>query len=195
MMMGCASTPPSSFYILNALSGLEQNERVALAPSEDLFIGVGPVKIPDYLDRVQIVTRAGDTTLEISEYHRWSEPLDKSLERIIAENLTRLLATDNVLVYPWPGTRRVDYQVVIEVKRFEGKPGDKVRLDACWTILTEEGKQVRLCRNSYISEPVGGNSHEDMVSSLSRAAGRLSREIATAIAEEARNSQGISPHD
>jgi len=193
MMLGCASTPPASFYVLNALPGLQQNGQVAPKAVGDLYVGVGPVKIPSYLDRVQIVTRSSETTLQISEFHRWSEPVDKSLERIIAENLTSLLASDNVFLYPWPGVRRVDYQVMVEVKRFEGKPGEKVRLDASWMLLSDGGKQVRLCRNSYISEPVDGASYEDLVSSLSRAAAQLSREIGVAIAEEARSSHGVSP--
>ena len=184
MMMGCATTPPANFYVLNPLSGLARNEQVVPRPPGDLYVGVGPVKIPDYLDRVQIVTRSGGTTVQMSEYHRWSEPLDKSLERIIAQNLTDLLASDNVFLYPWPGARRVDYQVVIEVKRFDGKPGDTVRLDACWMLLSDGGKQVRLSRNSRINEPVGGESFEELVLSLSRAAAKLSREIAMAVVED-----------
>jgi uncharacterized lipoprotein YmbA len=57
-VLGCASTPPSRFYTLSSLQegGRGQKE----SPSDQgLVITVGPIKFPEYLDRTEIVTRAG----------------------------------------------------------------------------------------------------------------------------------------
>ena len=185
-LAACAGSQPSRFYILNALSGPGKQEQ-AVAPAPGISVGVGPVKIPEYLDRVQIVTRSTSNTLQLAEFDRWAEPLDRSLPRMLAENLSVLLPADTVAAFPWPGSARVDYQVVVEVIQFDGILGQKAWLEARWTILSEGGKLVRLRRNASIGEPVGDPSHEALVSAWSRALAGLSREIAASIQTVAQN--------
>jgi uncharacterized lipoprotein YmbA len=185
-LAACAGGQPSRFYILNALSGPEKQERTA-GSATGISVGVGPVKVPEYLDRVQIVTRTTSNTLQLAEFDRWAEPLDRSLPRMLAENLSVLLPADNVASFPWPGSARVDYQVVVEVIQFDGILGQKAWLEARWTILSEGGKQVRLRRNASIGEPVDDPSHEALVSAWSRALADLSREIAASLQTVARN--------
>jgi len=185
-LAACAGSQPSRFYILNALSGPGKQEQAA-APATGISVGVGPVKIPEYLDRVQIVTRSTSNTLQLAEFDRWAEPLDRSLPRMLAENLSVLLPADTVAAFPWPGSARVDYQVVVEVIQFDGILGQKAWLEARWTILSEGGKLVRLRRNASIGEPVGDASHEALVSAWSRALAGLSREIAASIQTVAQN--------
>ena len=48
-------------------------------------IGVGPVTVPDYLDRPQIATRSSSSSLQFSEFDRWAEPLEKNLMRVLAD--------------------------------------------------------------------------------------------------------------
>lgn len=180
ILAGCARSQPSKFYVLNAQAspGARGSETVV---ASGLSIGVGPVKVPDYLDRVQIVTRTTSNTLELAEFDRWAEPLDQSLPRILAEDLRLLFPDDNVSVFPWPSSTRVDYQVVVEVIQFDAILGQRAWLEARWTILTEAGKQVLLRRNTSISEPAGGPSHEVLVSAWSKALAGLSHEIASSI--------------
>jgi uncharacterized protein len=63
----CASTP-SRFYILNTLSASETIPGTAAAQGP--VIGVGPITLPKYLDRPQIVTRVGRNQLALSEFDR-----------------------------------------------------------------------------------------------------------------------------
>jgi uncharacterized lipoprotein YmbA len=180
ILAACAGSKPSKFYILSASSAPGQSEQ-APAAATGVSIGVGPVKIPDYLDRVQIVTRSTANALELAEYDRWAEPLDRSLPRLLAENLSALLPADNVVAFPWSGPAHVDYQVVVEVLQFDGTLGQKAWLEARWTILGEGGKQVRSRGNANLSESVGNASHEALVSGWSKALGGLSREIAASL--------------
>ena len=50
-------------------------------------IGVGPIVIPGYLERPQLVTRDAKGELEIWSYHRWAESLDLGIAATLAEAL------------------------------------------------------------------------------------------------------------
>src|SRR5262245_66066254 len=90
----CASTP-SRFYILNALTA--SDTMAATAGEQGPVIGVGPIMLPKYLDRPQIVTRASRNQLTLGEFDRWAEPLQDNVTSVLAENLARLIPTDPVL--------------------------------------------------------------------------------------------------
>ena len=90
---GCAGmSPPSNFYVLSTLP-----ESAAGTQSDGdeskIEIGVGPVKLPEYLDRSQIITRISPNALKVAAFDRWAEPLKSSFPRILMENLATLLNT------------------------------------------------------------------------------------------------------
>src|SRR4029450_7470319 len=96
--------------------------------SAGMGLGVGPVIIPRYLDRVQIVTRGANDDVEISMYHRWAEPLESGIAQVLAGDLAQQVGSERIAVVPWRGAaaRMLDYQVVVVVMRFEGSPGHQV---------------------------------------------------------------------
>ena len=67
VLSSCAKTPPTRFYVLPALTGTE-TAALSSVVKPDLTIGVGPVTLPPYLDRPQIVTRASRAKLELGEF-------------------------------------------------------------------------------------------------------------------------------
>ncbi|HBD09450.1 MAG TPA: hypothetical protein DCZ69_14440 [Syntrophobacteraceae bacterium] len=185
---GCGTSGSSKFYVLNALAGSEM-ATPAVTARAGVAVGVGPVKIPEYLDRLQIVTRSTLSSLQLAEFERWAEPLEKSIPRILAENLSALLGSDQIAIHPWPNALQVEYQVVVEVNRLDGTLGQNALLDARWTLLADKGRRIVVRKNSTISEPASGGSYEGLVMAQSRALTQLSKEIATAIREAA---QGVS---
>ena len=173
---GCGTSPKPDFYHLEQsvstqLTGLERG----------VAIGIGPVNMAPYLDRPQIVTRAGNHKLELSEFNRWSEPLKSSVSRVIAVKLSNLLETNRVFLLP----RReksipLDYQVTIDIARFDGELGGDANLTARWTIYDNSEKAI-LTKVSIITEASGGEGFEHLVAAENRALQMLSREIAEAI--------------
>ncbi len=179
-LSGCGETKPSSFYLLSVLPAPEAP--IGSTPSGQLALGIGPVSLPSYLDRPQLVTRASPNRLAFAEFDRWAESLQDMFSRTLAENLSALLGTDRVFVVPARRTPMLDYQVAVEVLRFDmGMDGQAV-LSARWTIFAEDGKEVLLLRKSVITEQaVPAGDPEGMVVAMSRAVEALSREIARAI--------------
>lgn len=151
------------------------------ASGQSVTIGIGPVKIPDYLDRPQMATRKGQSGLEYAEFDRWAEPLDKNLARAISGNLSVLLGTENVVSFPWPKSTQAVYQVIVEIIRMDSAGDGKVVLDAHWTILSEGAEKQLLAKRSYIETPARGSGYEAVATATSTAVETLSRDIASAI--------------
>ena len=177
---GCSRTQTAKFYTLNALTDA-QSGRQAVASDQDVAVGLGPIRLPEYLDRPQVVTRVSPNEVRFAEYHRWAGPLAGDLSNILAENLSTLLGTDHIALYPWKATTPIDYRVEIEVSRFDGKPGDSVLLQSQWIVFSEDRKRVLGTKTSSLSEPVNGKGYEALVAAQSRALAALGREIAEAI--------------
>lgn len=179
-LVGCGTTQASRFYMLESMAGTPSLERIE-APDQDISVGLGPITFPDYLDRPQIVTRTQQNRVLVAEFDRWAGPLSGNVSRVLAEDLTLLLNTDNVVQYPWPASFEVTYQVMIDCYRFDGVLGDKALLEVQWSVVGKKGRKVLLLKRSAFAEPIGGASYEALVAAQSRALGNLSREMALAL--------------
>ena len=168
---------PVHFYVLGGARGSPVT--TPAPPERGPTVGVGPITLPRYLERNNIVTRQ-DTELVVAEYDRWAEPLSEGVPRLIAGDLSTLLGTERIVMFPWPVGKTVDQQVVVEVLRFEGTSGGDVVLEARWRILGPEKQEV-LLRHSIVREPDGGAGYPALVAAMSRSVGMLSREIADAV--------------
>jgi len=180
LLAGCSSTPPVRFYNLNSLPSGQQENPAALL-GMDIAIGVGPVGLPEFLDRPQIVTRKSQNQLEISEFHRWAASLPRDFSRVLAKNISTLLPTYRVAVYPWEDTFSPTYQVKLEVEQFDGQLGERVFLRVIWAVVGQEGANELVVRKTVIEEPVLTNDYDGLVAAQSNALATLSGEIAEEI--------------
>lgn len=173
---GCASTGPAKFYTLS--SAVKHQERQTV---RNLSIEVWPVEIPDYLDRPHLVTRTGRNELLISDFHKWAGSLKDDISRVLAEDLSAQLSTDNVYIYPWSQSPAVNYRVRIKVNRFEGTLGGQVVLKADWSIYGESETELLIRNSSHFHEETGERNYTAAVAAMSRTIEKLSQEIADAI--------------
>jgi len=174
VLAGCATSPPARYYTLAPL----QPPAVKAASVPTFTVAVGPVIIPDLLQRPQIATRTNDQQISFSDFHRWAGALADETKRVLVVNLNGLLAgmraavsTDDMAIDP-------DFRVVVNMNRFDGLPGSSVWLNAVWTIKEQKGKMAIAVNQSVIEEQVSGLEYLDLVSAQSRAIGQLSRGIA-----------------
>jgi uncharacterized lipoprotein YmbA len=148
----------------------------------DVTVAIGPVELPGYLQRPQIVTRESGNRLASSDRNRWGESLEEGVTRVLAEDVALLVPTDRVVAFPWRGTARSDYRVPVLVERFERDPDGVVRLVARWAIVHRD--EPPRARRSSLSERVEGSDPADTVDAMSRTVARLAREIAAEIRSE-----------
>ena len=177
LLVGCGSSPPPvEFYTLNSLSGMTQQASPAGA-NQNIGIGIGPVEIPEMLDRPQIVTRTGPNKLRMDEFHRWAGPLKDGFARVLAENIGLLLATDRVAIYPWEIDFKPNYRIAVDIRYFEGQLGENVILEAVWRVSGQEGQEIRIVKTSVIKESLSSPDYEALVAAKSQTIAQLSREI------------------
>jgi uncharacterized lipoprotein YmbA len=176
-LTGCGKSEPSRFYVLS-YGGDPAARDATTTVRKGLGIGVGPVKMPDYLDRPQIVTRNGANHLQLAEFDQWGGELAKNFTRVLAETLSSELSTDRVSLYPWQQSTPVDYQVTVRVTAFELDQSGDIRLDARWSIVDGKARKILLMARSSHREATGsGGSAIDGAVSYQAVAGAMSRNI------------------
>jgi len=170
---GClGGTAPTRFYVLAPVDG------PAASGERAMSVGVGPVSLASYLDRPQIVTRPAADKIDLGEFDQWGEPLRDGITRVLAEDLSRQLPRARISIFPWRGLEAVRYQVIVDVTRFDGPVAGDTALEARWRVLDlTSGKDVA-AKTARLAEPTGGPGYTMTVSSMSRALGALSRDIA-----------------
>lgn len=193
LLGGCADTPPTRFYVLSATS-----DQVASVPGKGIAIGIGPVTLPQYLNRPQIVTRISGNRLDFAEFDQWGGDLNDNVTRVLAANLSSLLKTDRVSLYPWKDEAPIDEQVTIDVVNFEQDVDGSSVLTAYWSIVDPREGEVKLMRRSSYRDsagaavPVGtaqpsaslsgqAQPYDAIVLGMSRNLEALSRDIASAV--------------
>jgi uncharacterized lipoprotein YmbA len=180
VLSGClGSTPPTQFYLVPALTSPDPAP-LASTGRRDLTLGVGPVTVPPYLDRPQLVTRTSRARLVLADFDQWAAPLQDTIARVLAENLALLIPTERVLLHPWSRTIDPDYQVTVEVLQFDRGPGSQVVLAARWSLLDRDAKELGL-RTSRLSLAAGGADYEAAVTTMGRALELLAHDIATTL--------------
>lgn len=179
-LAGCASSAPTRFYVLSPLTS-SKAESQALKDEGCVAIGIGPVELPAYLDRPQIVTRISENELNLAEFDKWAEPLKENFSRVLIENLSTQLCADAISIFPWKGPTPIDYQVEVTVIRMDGNVGGNATLVARWAIFRQNDRKMLLTRQSSFRRLINSEGYKALVSAQSRAIGDLSREIAEAI--------------
>jgi uncharacterized protein len=158
--------PRESFFTLNA-------PEPAAAAEDAPSIAVGPVTIPEVVDRPQIVVRLGPNQVQIVEQARWAEPLKSAIARVVAANLAAALQARLAL----GRNADADYRVVLDVQRFES-PADAVLIEALWTVTSKDGRRNG---RSVVREKIAAKDYSSLAAAHSAALATLSKEIAAAI--------------
>lgn len=117
-LSGCLNLDPKAdptrFYTLSGMTEAE-GWRLTSGP----VVGVKRVVLPEYLDRPHIVTEVGGGELKLAEFHRWAEPVDMGVTRVIVQNLSGMLEGYGVVGEPWSKTGRPDYELHITILDFK----------------------------------------------------------------------------
>ena len=191
-LAGCGNDPPTRFYVLSTMTDQ------AATPGKGIAIGIGPITLPEYLNRPQIVTRLSGNQLAVAEFDQWGGDLNDNMTRALAANLSNLLETDRVSLYPWQNEAPIEYQVTVDVVSFEQDVDGSSLLTVFWSVVDPRSGKVKLMRRSNYRD--AGNTgqpsttghtvmnqngdmrpYDAVVAAMSRNLEALSRDIAGAI--------------
>lgn len=134
IIAGCGSSPMVHYYALDTI-----DNRVAQDDAGSPIIAVGAFRMPEYLNRSQMVTRGRGAEINVDDFNRWAEPLDDAIHRVLASNLDVLLESVVVVAFPTSPGLDIDYRLMGRFDRFTSDQDGLVVLDVQWEIVDFTG--------------------------------------------------------
>jgi uncharacterized lipoprotein YmbA len=176
---GCSQT--TRFYTLAPI----ETEALISPPASDTprVIAIGPVAIPDYVDRPQIVVRTSSNTVIPASFNHWAGGLDNMLPSLLVEDLGTRLPATRFVEFSQVGHLDFDYRVPVSISRFDVSETGGAVIVAQWQVRARGGNGNVLLRESEVQADVTGTEYEDMVVALSRAIALLTDEIAAELSQ------------
>ena len=184
VLVGCLSisnSPVPRFYSLQTINYSGEGKKFEIASK--LNIGIGPIGIPEYQNRPQMVTQDKDGMVKFAQFERWGESLDAGLGRLILENLTAMFPQAEFQIFPCDFAIPLDYQVLVNVVKLESQLDKGVSLVAQWTIIDPKTKTMLLTKRSEFYQEINPHTYSGLAQALSRAGALLSNEIAENLAK------------
>jgi uncharacterized lipoprotein YmbA len=175
---GCGSAPKDRFYTLAPAPGAMPPVTAGAQPRTS--IAIGPVRVPDAVDRPQMVVREGPNRVEILEQQRWAGSLRSEIGRALVAGVSDRLPDAQVSAADSQAARSAAYRVAIDVERFDAALNDSVSVQALWTVRQDNGTQIASGRYSA-SEPTGAGGYEAIAAAYARTLASMSGVIADAV--------------
>ncbi len=173
----CTILPPQKddtrYFVLNS-----EPAQVGPAANHRITVGLGPVTIPKYLDRPEVVTRLSDTEFKLSDTDRWGEPLGANVSRVLAADLSGQGANLEVVQMPWPRKSKFDYRVSIDFQRLETNLDGQVQVRAAWSIRNGSDNDLMQTGSSSMSLPSAANDPKAAARAMSQGVAQVASDIA-----------------
>jgi uncharacterized protein len=174
LILGCAnSSKPVEYYMLDASVGIDNNQ--TLEVDEGPTIGLGPIRLPEYLDRFQMVVAVSENKFKLIDGHRWAEKLDQNISLALFKTLPSQLGTDRMIRYPWPQRPGVDIQVKIDILELNIDQNGQSQLVAQWSIKSKD--ETILNKRSTFTAQASSTDIDKMVQAQSECLTKLGQEI------------------
>jgi len=181
LLAACGSSPKTDFYMLNADQGsVMQSANLSTGPA----VGVWQVKLPDLLDRSEIVTRENQFKISMADFSWWAGDLSENMTLLMVTQLSQQLQSNRVVTSPWPSYREIDYQVITRLERFDGELGGEVVLRGLWSLLDGDGTKELSRQVFEFKTSAADLTYQEMVAAMSRLTVQLAGQLADGIIEQ-----------
>lgn len=175
LFAGCTTSPGARFY---TLSPAQVAEPCPVPGSREVAIAIGPVTVPDLVDRPQIVSTIDANRVSIDEFARWAEPLKSQIARVLAADLTQLIPGSIVTVYPQHAKDNA-WRISVDVQSFDSPATGVVTLAVIWSVRPPNGNGAD--GRTVVHEAVSEQGYDALVKAHSRALASVANEIAAAM--------------
>jgi len=182
MMSGCAAvfsreSAPIDWYLLSSAPASTTAARTDAAAAGPIY-AVAPVRVPEYLSQRSIVTRTGENELRLAADAQWASPLADGIASVLGENISLLIPSDRVVQLPVSSAVPVDYEIRVEIVRFERQPDASVDLVARWTVFGEGGRRMIAMERTSLRRDGVADDYRSIAAAMSGLLLDLSRAVA-----------------
>jgi uncharacterized lipoprotein YmbA len=178
LLAGCSTSPPTNFYLLSA-------HDFPAATGFSPTVGVGPIEVPEYQNRKNMVLSRDGNKLEVASLNLWAEPVSAGVQRVLVLNLSGLLNTQEVSYFPWHPQRAPQYGVRVNVLQLEANE-QQAMLSAEWQVIRTASGEPLQRRISRLQAPLapGETPPAQVAATYSALLLQLSEQIAAAISSD-----------
>lgn len=183
LLTACAATPPTNFYVLEALS----QPSVSTTAGKKPLIGIGPLNLPALIERKQIVTRRENNAIQMAEFDQWAAPLKDNILAVLSKNIAAQQPDMAIKSYPWAVYGEMDYRVIIDISRFDSQLSQAAYLEASWSIMRE--KDHRIIRNGQtrLTQALNDDRYEGVVGASNKLLNVFSQQLSLALHQLPKN--------
>lgn len=182
ILSGCGTSKPTNFYLLN---DVHMQVVKKSQPIHQAVIGIGPVTFAKYLNQPQIVTRSAANKLNLDEFNHWGEPLKDNFTRVLTQDVQHILNTHYVVLYPWPLSEKIDYQVLMDVYRFDANSEGKVLCEIRYQVVKPRSAERLFSKHKTYEDFIGPKfNYSRLAQSMSGIVSRIGRDVARDIVEQ-----------
>ncbi len=141
-----------------------------------LAVGVGPVQLPSYVDRAELVFQNGPNEFAVPAKVHWAGSLADNFAQVLADDLGRGLHSGNVVANPPPG-QELRYRVSVTVQQFHAVSGQGAVLEASWRVMAGQGEQALRHDNGSFRADIHGDGYGAVVAAESDLVAQLANAI------------------
>jgi len=164
-----------NYYRLNATAAAS-----AGGSDSGLSVAIGPVSLPSYIDRAEIVFASGPNEFQIPTNALWAGSLRDNISRTVAADLGRALSSREVRSDLEPGFKP-RYRVALDIRQFHGISGQEAILDLTWRIRSGTSEETISRHSGSFHESIIGDGYAPLVAAESRLLEQCAHAIAKSL--------------
>ncbi|MEM5273742.1 PqiC family protein [Cupriavidus taiwanensis] len=148
VLAGCASPEPRYYTLAQGPTAVAAPAPAAAPSADPLWLEVAPVRVPERLNRPQLVVRdgqdgsGGDAGVRLLDLSRWSSPLPDELRDALSQRLQATLGAVDTYQQGLSDVQPL-YRITTEVLRLDADVGQRAGATINWTVRRlPDGKVV-----------------------------------------------------
>jgi uncharacterized lipoprotein YmbA len=174
LLCACQSSPKKNYYLLTSPVATTKNASTN-ASNITTLIGIGPVVVADYLNRLHIIYQTDNNSVIVAENDYWAEPLDKGIARVIALNLTQRNSARSFVTFPWRSDSIPRYSLRLKIESLS-RTASEASLDGAWEIFDNSNK-ISVTRHHFTRSTSAQSTPKALAQAYSKLLAELADEI------------------
>ena len=170
LLFACQSSPKKNYYLLTGPVAANTN-----SSNITTLIGIGPVEVADYLNRLHIIYQTDSNSVIVAENDYWAEPLDKGIARVIALNLTQHNGARSFVTFPWRSDSIPHYSLRLNIESLS-RTASEASLEVTWELFDNTAR-TSVTRRHFTHSTSAQSNPKALAQAYSKLLAELANEI------------------
>ncbi|NOR69539.1 MAG: hypothetical protein GQ532_07565 [Methylomarinum sp.] len=178
-LSACASNTQSIKYYSLGLNGIQDSNDAIQA--NQVRVVVAPIQLAKFLNQNNMVMQIGEHEIYKANFHRWAEPLDQSISKLLVQKLNNKKSNAYQFVKSNEYmTENSSLHLSLEIDQFHSTDNAQVILSGHYWLHNKE-KSFASMKHFSISEQLTRDGYHHSVEKLKGLLGQLANQIVDSI--------------